>query len=201
MGLIAALSGSWVGSEQTGGWVLPLLGRLAPGAGPETLHGLHAALRKLGHLTEYGVLAALWWRALRPAPPRGGAAPWALALAVAYAALDEARQGLAGNRTASVADVLLDALGALGAVAALEGPGRLARRVLGAGRVAAAALAAGSLGAAALDWWLGAAAWDLLAAALGGAAAALGLGWLLRQPACGGAPAASGTPRPGPPGV
>jgi len=174
MAVIAVLSGDLFAAEQTGAWLLPLLMRLLPGVDPDALHALHAVLRKLAHLVEYGILAALWRRALAPAPRAGLGA---VGLAALYAALDEARQGLATSRTPSVVDVAIDAAGALLAVACLEGGGPLARVGLALARWAAGALAVASLAAAALERSLGLEARDLAAAALGAAAAA----WALRR--------------------
>ncbi|MBI4012460.1 MAG: VanZ family protein [Candidatus Rokubacteria bacterium] len=183
MAVIALFSSSLFAADQTGSWILPALGRLLPWAGPGLLHALHGALRKLGHVVEYGILAALWLRALGPAP---GAAVWAVGLSALYAALDEAHQGLVPNRTASPLDVALDTAGAFVAVAWLHGRGRIGVAGVRLVRWAAGLVAAGSLLAAAIDWALGLAAWDLALAALGAAAVAWGLarleaGW--RAPA------------------
>ena len=62
-------------------------------------------LRKLAHMAEYAVLAALLWRAL-------GAYRLAFALAVAYAATDELHQHFVAGRHAAVRDVVIDAAGA-----------------------------------------------------------------------------------------
>lgn len=172
MGVIAFLSSDLFAAEQTGTWLLPLLHHLLPAADPALLEGVHAAIRKLAHLVEYGILAALWRRALAPSPRAGAGA---VGLATLYAALDEARQGLAPSRTPSVLDVVIDAAGALLAVACLEGRGSLARLGLALGRGAAIALALASLAAAALDWSVGLEVGDLLVAALGGGAAAWAL--------------------------
>ena len=172
MAVIAVFSSSLFGADQTGSWILPALGRLLPWAGPGLLHALHAALRKLGHVVEYGILAALWLRALRPGR---GAAVWAVVLSALYAALDETRQSLVPNRTASPLDVAIDTAGAFVAVAWLHGRGRIGVAGLRLVRWAAVLVAAGSLLAAAIDWALGLAAWDLALAALGAAAVAWGL--------------------------
>ncbi len=179
MGVIALLSGDLFAADATGAWLLPLLGRLLPWAGPGVLHGLHATARKLGHVVEYGILSALWWRALGPAP---SAAAWAVGLSAAYAGLDEARQSLAPSRTPSALDVAIDTAGALLAVACLTARGAVARIGLGLARWAAVGVAAGSLAAAGLDWSLGLDAWDVLLAALGAAAGAWGLRRLARRP-------------------
>jgi VanZ family protein len=185
MAVIALLSGDVLGTSETGSRLLPVLARLLPGTSPVTLHTLHAVFRKLGHLVEYGILAALWLRALAPdrPPPQGGhrAAPrWAVGLSAAYAVLDEARQGLAPGRSASALDVLLDAAGAALAVGWLAPSGgfpRAARELL---RGAALVIALGSLAAALVDWSLGLPAWDLLLAAMGAGAAVWGLGRMWR---------------------
>ena len=70
-------------------------------------------LRKLAHMTEYGVLALLWWRALRTRSPL----PAAL-IAVAYAVTDEFHQTLVAGRHGAPLDVLIDAAGVNLAVAA-----------------------------------------------------------------------------------
>ena len=172
MAVIAVFSSSLFGADQTGSWILPALGRLLPWAGPGLLHALHGALRKLGHVVEYGILAALWLRALRPGR---GAAVWAVVLSALYAALDETRQSLVPNRTASPLDVAIDTAGAFVAVAWLRGRGPVGVAGVRLVRWAAALVAAGSLLAAVVDWALGLAAWDLVLAALGAAAAAWGL--------------------------
>ncbi len=170
MGVIAWFSGALFGSDRTGSWLLPVLARLAPGAPPDLLHAVHAALRKLGHLTEYGILAGLWLRAFAGSPRAGARA---LLLSVLYAALDESHQALVPNRSPSPLDVAIDAAGALLAVGCLRPGSRLGPLALGLARWAALAVAATSLAAALLDWSLGLAAWDLLAATLAAAATAV----------------------------
>jgi hypothetical protein len=44
--------------------VIPALTRIVPWAGARELHALHAVLRKLAHLTEYAILARLWWQGI-----------------------------------------------------------------------------------------------------------------------------------------
>src|SRR4029453_11982145 len=90
MGVIAGLSGGLFGADETGSWLLPILAGWLPGAGPTTLHALHAGLRKLAHLTEYGILAALWLRAL-DARPR--AEWWGVVLAALHALVDGGTRG------------------------------------------------------------------------------------------------------------
>jgi VanZ family protein len=176
MAAIASFSGDTLAAEETASWVIPVLAALLPGASPPTLHTLHAALRKLGHVVEYGILGALWLRALAPGRPLRRAALGAIGLAAAYAVVDEARQSLTESRSGALTDVALDGVSAFLAVAWLGGaPAGLAAagaRILQGG---AALVALGSLGAALVDVGLGLAAWDLLLAGLGAAT----LAWLL----------------------
>ena len=59
-------------------------------AQPDLSSGLGAGtciLRKAAHMTEFGALALLWWRALRTASPLP-----AVVIAIAYAVTDEWHQ-------------------------------------------------------------------------------------------------------------
>ncbi len=116
--MITTLSGGLFSGEHTGGFLLPLLRALAPGAAPETLRALHAAIRKGAHVAEYLVLGALLVRALREEGLRGATlAGAALVLGVAWAGLDELRQTFVATRTGSPRDVGVDAAGVLAGVA------------------------------------------------------------------------------------
>jgi len=118
MAVILWFSSDVGSAEHTGHWLLPLLKALALWATPAQLDTLHGLVRKGGHLTEYAVLAALWFRAFaRGRAQNPGAAAWiAFGLSLAWAALDEALQSMNPARTGSVADVAIDAAGALLAV-------------------------------------------------------------------------------------
>lgn len=81
-------------------------------------------LRKLAHVTEYLVLAALLIRALRRSEVTI-AVSVAIAGALAYAASDEWHQSFVPGRTATPRDVAIDGVGiALAAVIATRGPAR-----------------------------------------------------------------------------
>jgi VanZ family protein len=121
MGIIALGSTNLLSGDHTGRFFFTLLAHLAPGLDPDTAAAIHYGVRKLGHLGEYGILAILWYRALVPAPRAGLTA---FLLAVAYASLDEAWQGLHPNRTPAVHDVAIDAGGALLGLLAWTGAGR-----------------------------------------------------------------------------
>jgi VanZ family protein len=67
-------------------------------------------LRKLAHVTEYAVLTALWWRALRAlgiSRPLAGA----VVVALLYAVSDEFHQTFVDGRNGTPVDVLIDAIG------------------------------------------------------------------------------------------
>jgi VanZ family protein len=76
--------------------------------------------RKLGHVTGYALLTALWWWALRGVTER----PLLIAfcLALAYACTDELHQTFVPGRTGTPVDVGVDAIGM--AIAALLISGR-----------------------------------------------------------------------------
>lgn len=115
LGLVLFLGGSGFGIQQTAPWVVPILKTLVPWSSGHDVHALHVLLRKLGHLTEYAILARVWlhglfvWRRMSVR-----AAAWgALLICVAVAFVDEAHQSMLLSRTGSVADAILDCLGAL----------------------------------------------------------------------------------------
>jgi len=75
---------------------------------------VNTIVRKLAHLTEYAILGTLAFRAVR-SERRGWIAAWSIAAvltATAVAASDEFLQSFTPTRTATPADVLLDATGA-----------------------------------------------------------------------------------------
>ena len=115
MAVIGLCSTDAFGAEETSRLIGPLLRWLFPAAPPDTIALLHGALRKLGHVTEYGVLAILWQRALAwgPSGRQPEAALRALLVSVGFAVLDETHQAFQAARTGSPVDVGWDALGAV----------------------------------------------------------------------------------------
>ena len=83
---------------------------------PQTDTALDVVGRKAAHMTEFGLLWALWLWALPGARPRAALA--ALAITLAYAAGDELHQSFVAGRHASAGDVAIDAAG-VGVAAAL----------------------------------------------------------------------------------
>jgi VanZ family protein len=65
--------------------------------------------KKSAHFTAFGILAALFWRALPGGPLLS---VWVWLLTVAYACSDEYHQSFVANRHPSARDVLIDACGA-----------------------------------------------------------------------------------------
>ena len=118
MAVIMVLSSDAGSAEHTAHWLVPILRLLAAGATPTQLDALHGLVRKSGHLTEYALLAALWYRAFvgarRLRPWR--AAAIAFAISLVWAILDEVHQSFEPSRTASIRDVAIDSIGALLAV-------------------------------------------------------------------------------------
>jgi VanZ family protein len=122
MTLIFLGSGDVLSSANTSRFLGPLLHWLFPGWSASTLADAIHILRKTGHVTEYGVLALLLWRALRR-PVAGDPRPWSwglarltLLLAMCYAATDEFHQAFVPTREARVRDVMLDTCGAAAAL-------------------------------------------------------------------------------------
>ena len=79
--------------------------------------GLDFVIRKVGHAAVFGILALLLWRALLVTSSLRRPWAWAVALTVLYAIVDELHQGVVSGRYASIADVGIDAAGAVIAVA------------------------------------------------------------------------------------
>jgi VanZ family protein len=116
LGVIFAGSTDIFSTEHTSRYLVPFLRWLDPEISISAIATIHFALRKLGHLTEYAVLAAILWRALRCARNSRGKTTalfvgvWVTCAIIA--ASDEFHQSLIASRTASLNDVFTDSLGA-----------------------------------------------------------------------------------------
>ena len=114
MAIISGFSTDSFSAEHTSRFLLPFLQWLLPGATPATVDVVDTGIRKAAHLTEYGILALLWYRALRRPEvawqTRVGLI--AFVVATAFAGLDELHQMFVPSRGSSIADVGLDSLGA-----------------------------------------------------------------------------------------
>ena len=104
-------------ADQTRAFLMPLLRWLAPWATEGQLLAAHRAIRHAAHAVEYGILAVLWIRALVRGIALGArpAAGLSIAVAVAWACVDEWHQSTIASRTGSLWDVLLDGAGATAA--------------------------------------------------------------------------------------
>ena len=114
MVLITGLSTEAFSEQETGSYLLPVLRWLLPDVSPGTLDLIHGAVRKGAHVTEYAILALLWYRGLnwRRSGWQIGAALSAFILAAGFGALDEAHQLFVPSRSGSIVDVGWDSLGA-----------------------------------------------------------------------------------------
>ena len=116
MALIFNFSTDWFAAPDTESFFTPLLSWLIPGMAPETIQIIHAALRKLGHWTEYFILANLLATAGQgqwPKQTRQGRFTTNASIATLYAITDEWHQSFVPSRGASVIDVIIDAWGAI----------------------------------------------------------------------------------------
>jgi VanZ family protein len=117
MAVVMNFSGGAWSAEETGSLLGALFAWLLPTATPAQLAALHGLARKCGHLTEYAILALLWRDTLvRSGRPARMAAWAALAISIAWATLDEARQSTVPSRTGSGWDVVIDTIGAAAAL-------------------------------------------------------------------------------------
>jgi VanZ family protein len=111
----------------------PLAHWLFPHLSDEGVESIVLFVRKCAHLTEYAILALLFWRVLRkpvwknPQPWQWRTAARTTLLVMLYAASDEFHQYFVPSRQASVLDVLLDTSGAVFALLLLWGIGRARR--------------------------------------------------------------------------
>ena len=114
MALIWGLSSDLGSADNTSGLFIWIVTALFPSATPAQIELAHGLVRKLGHLTEYAILAALWFRALHTGRRLQSmpSALAALAISIAWAITDELHQRIVPSRTASPLDVILDTTGA-----------------------------------------------------------------------------------------
>ena len=105
MFIIFSASADTQSTQRTSRFLEPFLRWIWPDISPEQIDGVRWIIRKMAHLTEFAILAWLWWRALRK-PARKDDRPWswrtagmALGAVVIYAASDEFHQTFVANRT------------------------------------------------------------------------------------------------------
>jgi VanZ family protein len=117
LGVIFVGSTDIMSAEQTSRFVVPFLRWFKPDISIETVVFIHFLIRKLGHLTEYAILAMLLWRGvdrgmnLRMKMSILFLLAW-LAAAI-FAVTDEFHQSFVPSRTASPIDMMIDICGAM----------------------------------------------------------------------------------------
>ena len=119
MGVIFSASADTQSTARTSRFLEPFLRWAWPQISPEGIETVRWIVRKAAHVTEYAILAWLWWRALRR-PVRHDLRPWswrvaglALLAVFLYAATDEWHQSFVPNRTGARLDVMIDTLGGI----------------------------------------------------------------------------------------
>jgi len=93
--LISTFSTHYFSSEETSKILTPILHWIFPAASFHTLSRMHTAIRKLAHVTEFGVFSIAVFHGVR-GERHGWRWRWALItliVAVSYAGLDEWKQG------------------------------------------------------------------------------------------------------------
>jgi VanZ family protein len=113
--LISLFSTHYFTPEETGRVIVPILRWFLPDASADLIRHLHFGIRKLAHVTEFGIFSITVFRAIRGSRT-GWQLNWALLtflVAVSYAALDEFHQRYVPRRHFSPKDIALDGTGAL----------------------------------------------------------------------------------------
>jgi VanZ family protein len=134
MVVIFSASGDSHSYQHSSRIIAPLVKFFFPHISEELLDRIVFSARKCAHLTEYAILALLFWRAVRK-PVKGDTRPWSWRLGIGavlfvalYASSDEFHQRFVPTRDASVHDVLIDTTGAAVGMFLFWGQGRLRRR-------------------------------------------------------------------------
>ncbi len=118
MFLIFAGSTDLMSAAHTSRFLVPFLLWLDPHLSFGTIALVQFMVRKAGHVTEYAILAALLWRALRHQWSMVQMTFWkpatiTLLVAMIYAMTDEFHQSFIPSRTATAHDVMIDIVGAI----------------------------------------------------------------------------------------
>jgi VanZ family protein len=136
MAVIFAGSSDLGSSRRTSRIIGPILRWFNPEVREETIQAVQGVVRKSAHVTEYGILAMLAWRARRA--DRGlkvllkdwrWREAWMVLLFCAlYAGTDELHQKFVATRQAHPLDVVIDSFGALCGLLAIWVIGRWKKR-------------------------------------------------------------------------
>lgn len=123
-------------AEHTSRFIVPFLQWLDPHISWATIMTIHTFVRKLGHVSEYAILAILLWRALR-----GGktfqtriSVPFVVVWIACgfFAVTDEFHQSFVPSRTPAFHDVMIDSCGALIGLLACFGLAKMRMKKLAA---------------------------------------------------------------------
>jgi len=117
-------------SQRSSRIIGPLMRWLCPEMSEETIGLVVLFVRKCAHLTVYGFLALMYWRAFRR-PVKNDTRPWswiearnAIIGVMIYAITDEVHQAFVPMRQGSVLDVFIDTIGGAVGLLALWTYGR-----------------------------------------------------------------------------
>ena len=117
LGLIFVGSTDALSAEQTSRFLVPFLRWFDPQISGATIAAIQLIIRKLGHITEYAILAMLLWRGLRRGTRLHAKMSILFSLAwlaaAIFAVTDEFHQSFVPSRTASPLDVMIDICGAV----------------------------------------------------------------------------------------
>jgi len=117
LGVIFLASTDLMSAEHTSRFLGPFLRWLKPDVTADAIAKVQLFVRKVAHLTEYAILAALLWRAvysgtnLKIKISTLFVTVWLVSTLVAIA--DEFHQSFVTSRTASIGDVRIDMIGAI----------------------------------------------------------------------------------------
>jgi VanZ family protein len=116
LGVIFVGSTDLMSAQHTSRIIVPFLRWLNPHISWAAINTIHILIRKLGHVTEYAILAVLLWRALRGCKSFKARIFMLFLLVwagcVIFAASDEFHQSFLPSRTPSARDVMIDICGA-----------------------------------------------------------------------------------------
>ncbi len=116
--MIFGASTDLMSSSHTSRIIGPILRWINPDVKDETVRRIQLVIRKGAHVTEYGILALLLYRAIRRSLERRPeewcrkCAAWAWGVTFLYAASDEWHQTFVPSRGGSIHDMLIDVSGA-----------------------------------------------------------------------------------------
>lgn len=115
-GLVFIGSSDLLSASHTGAFIVRPLHWLMPHASEGTIAAIHFAIRKLGHLTEYAILALFAARAFRTSANQQLRRRWfwiSLLFVIVYSLSDEYHQSFVPSRGASIYDSMIDSVGGL----------------------------------------------------------------------------------------